>query len=254
VVDAPGASGAAGPLPGSLAVPYPAGSPAGRTGSASASEKSTPSPGSLSTPSRRGCLVQKTFGNTAESNARRLLARIASGLHDEAKARQAIADLEASAARQREAGENPAEAESLAARIAAALADATAARPAAPRACASQPPSPCKGKGLSAAALEEWEYPEPSTDEEPALSRTSADAARQWQMPSTPDNECRIDDKCRIELSDLDAALLRAAAEAEAARRWRESGIVEISNLDEDRYTELPEKWAAAAQSWNQRL
>ena len=41
------------------------------------------------------CLVQKTFGNTAESNARRLLARIASGLHDEAKARQAIADLEA---------------------------------------------------------------------------------------------------------------------------------------------------------------
>jgi hypothetical protein len=73
-------------------------------------------------------------------------------------------------------------------------------------------------------------------------------------MPSTPDNECRIDDKYRIELSDLDAALLRAAAEAEAARRWRESGIVEISNLDEDRYTELPEKWAAAAQSWNQRL
>jgi hypothetical protein len=48
--------------------------------------------------------------------------------------------------------------------------------------------------------------------------------------------------------------LLRAAAEAEAARRWRESGIVEISNLDEDRYTELPENWAAAAQSWNQRL
>jgi len=27
-----------------------------------------------------------------------------------------------------------------------------------------------------------------------------------------------------------------------------------MGNLDEDRYTELPEKWAAAAQSWNQRL
>jgi hypothetical protein len=39
-------------------------------------------------------------------------------------------------------------------------------------------------------------------------------------------------------------------SEQDAARRWRETGVVEVSNLDEERCVELPAAWAAAARSW----
>jgi hypothetical protein len=39
-------------------------------------------------------------------------------------------------------------------------------------------------------------------------------------------------------------------SEQEAARHWRESGIVEVSDLEEGEIRDLPAKWAAAAQAW----